>query len=64
MINSDNYVYSNIHCYGMLFHFRTGYSKKILDLVLVLKSAGFFLLRLFEKYCLRECTDYQIIHNE
>jgi len=25
-----------------------------------IKSAGFFLLRLFEKYCLRECTDHQI----
>jgi len=33
-INSDNYVYSDIYCYEMLLHFRTGQSKKILDLVL------------------------------
>jgi len=33
--NSDNYVYSDIHCYGMLLNLRTGHSKKILDLVLI-----------------------------
>jgi len=35
IINSDNYVYSDIHCYGMLLHLRTEHSKKILDLVLI-----------------------------
>jgi len=33
--NSDNYVYSDIHCYGMLLYLRTGHSKKILDFVLI-----------------------------
>jgi len=33
--NSDSYVYSDTHCYGMLLHLRTGHSKIILDLVLL-----------------------------
>jgi len=33
--NSDNYVYLDTHCYGMLLYLRTGHSKKILDLVLI-----------------------------
>jgi len=35
VISSDNYVYSDTYCYGMLLHLRTGHFKKILALVLI-----------------------------
>jgi len=34
MTNSDNYVYSNTHCYGILLQLPAGHSKKILDLLI------------------------------
>jgi len=33
--NSDNYVYLDTHCYGILFYLWTEHSKKILNLVLI-----------------------------